>query len=57
MAAQANMLRATKPGSSKRLVKATIPLFRAGRNQTCPCGSGKKFKHCCINKAITNVEA
>lgn len=20
-----------------------------GRNATCPCGSGKKFKHCCIN--------
>ena len=19
---------------------------RVGRNQTCPCGSGKKFKHC-----------
>lgn len=21
-----------------------------GRNQACPCGSGKKFKKCCINK-------
>ena len=21
-----------------------------GRNQTCPCKSGKKFKHCCLNK-------
>ncbi|MDE6968157.1 MAG: SEC-C domain-containing protein, partial [Eubacterium sp.] len=20
------------------------------RNDPCPCGSGKKFKHCCINK-------
>ncbi|MDP8206011.1 MAG: UPF0149 family protein [Candidatus Electryonea clarkiae] len=20
-----------------------------GRNDTCPCGSGKKFKHCCMN--------
>jgi hypothetical protein len=20
-----------------------------GRNEKCPCGSGKKFKHCCIN--------
>ncbi|MCC6313695.1 MAG: SEC-C domain-containing protein, partial [Thermomicrobiales bacterium] len=19
---------------------------RAGRNETCPCGSGRKFKHC-----------
>ena len=21
-----------------------------GRNETCPCGSGKKFKQCCANK-------
>ena len=20
---------------------------KAGRNETCPCGSGKKFKRCC----------
>jgi len=20
------------------------------RNEPCPCGSGKKYKHCCINK-------
>ncbi|MFC1799055.1 SEC-C metal-binding domain-containing protein [Thermodesulfobacteriota bacterium] len=20
---------------------------KVGRNQTCPCGSGKKFKKCC----------
>ena len=23
---------------------------RVGRNETCPCGSGKKYKHCCIAK-------
>ncbi len=23
---------------------------KIGRNQKCPCGSGKKFKRCCINK-------
>ena len=22
-----------------------------GRNEKCPCGSGKKFKHCCVDKA------
>ncbi|MDR2875637.1 MAG: tetratricopeptide repeat protein [Methylobacillus sp.] len=22
-----------------------------GRNAPCPCGSGKKFKHCCLNKS------
>lgn len=23
---------------------------KIGRNEICPCGSGKKYKHCCINK-------
>ncbi len=23
---------------------------RVGRNEPCPCGSGKKYKHCCIDK-------
>ncbi len=21
-----------------------------GRNEQCPCGSGKKYKHCCLGK-------
>jgi hypothetical protein len=25
---------------------------KAGRNAPCPCGSGKKFKHCCMRKQI-----
>lgn len=25
---------------------------RVSRNDPCPCGSGKKFKHCCIGKNI-----
>lgn len=27
-------------------VDPNYPL-RAGRNEPCPCGSGRKFKHCC----------
>lgn len=23
---------------------------KVGRNDPCPCGSGKKFKHCCLGK-------
>ena len=23
---------------------------KVGRNDPCPCGSGKKFKHCCLNE-------
>jgi sRNA-binding protein len=22
----------------------------AGRNEPCPCGSGRKYKHCCLDK-------
>ncbi|MBN1783089.1 SEC-C domain-containing protein [bacterium] len=24
---------------------------KVGRNDPCPCGSGKKYKHCCENKS------
>jgi SEC-C motif-containing protein len=29
--------------------KAAAP--KPGRNEPCPCGSGKKYKHCCLLKA------
>jgi hypothetical protein len=25
-------------------------MTKIGRNQPCPCGSGKKYKKCCLNK-------
>ncbi len=28
---------------------------KIGRNEQCPCGSGKKFKHCCLPKAQAGV--
>lgn len=24
--------------------------MQTGRNAPCPCGSGRKFKHCCLEK-------
>ena len=27
-----------------------IPTSRPGRNDRCPCGSGKKYKQCCLAK-------
>ena len=27
--------------------QAEIPAQKVGRNEPCPCGSGKKFKNCC----------
>ena len=29
-------------------------MAKIGRNQPCPCGSGKKYKKCCINKPKSN---
>lgn len=26
-------------------------MAKVGRNESCPCGSGKKYKHCCESKA------
>ena len=31
-------------------VRRIGPVERVGRNNPCPCGSGKKYKHCCIRK-------
>ena len=28
----------------------TRPSAKIGRNDPCPCGSGKKYKHCCLNR-------
>jgi len=29
---------------------------RIGRNDFCPCGSGKKYKKCCMGKSVTRTE-
>lgn len=29
--------------------------MKAKRNEPCPCGSGKKYKKCCINKKVTHT--
>jgi len=30
---------------------------KTGRNEPCPCGSGKKYKHCCLNsKSKANID-
>lgn len=34
----------TKNGGIKRINPKT------GRNELCPCGSGKKYKNCCMHK-------
>ena len=37
-----------QPGNSGGTVQRAVS--RIGRNDPCPCGSGKKYKHCCYDK-------
>jgi hypothetical protein len=38
-----------KPGNLSNLLKTSAAEKRkVGRNQPCPCGSGKKYKRCCL---------
>jgi SEC-C motif-containing protein len=34
----------------KRAELTDVPAEKIGRNEPCPCGSGKKYKHCCLGK-------
>ena len=33
-----------------------VRVVKVGRNEPCPCGSGEKFKKCCIWKVNCGVE-
>jgi hypothetical protein len=47
-------LKKESPSSSQPRLDPPVTLQtkqRVGRNAPCPCGSGKKFKKCCINKS------
>jgi len=39
------------PSSGLMKIKPYIAETKIGRNEPCHCGSGKKFKKCCINKS------
>lgn len=45
----------SKPPTSRSSLPGTVPkkmpLPKVGRNAPCPCGSGKKYKHCCLKKS------
>lgn len=38
------------PKIIKQVTQGSSELRKVGRNESCPCQSGKKFKHCCINR-------
>ena len=37
-------------------IKPLRPKPRAGRNDPCPCGSGKKYKNCCLRKDMESAQ-
>ena len=41
------MVQVTGNLSQKANQKPRVSSHKVGRNQPCPCGSGKKYKHCC----------
>ena len=41
------VVKPTGTNDSKDKVKTTIRKEKIGRNEPCPCGSGKKYKQCC----------
>jgi len=47
---EAEIQRNTTTAVEKEPVKRNAP--KVGRNDDCPCGSGQKFKRCCMNKGI-----
>ena len=36
--------------------RPTLKYTGIGRNELCPCGSGKKFKKCCINEVQNDTQ-
>jgi len=41
----------------RRLGESVVPSPTAGRNDACPCGSGRKFKHCCLQSRTAEASA
>jgi uncharacterized protein YecA (UPF0149 family) len=35
-----------------RKQKQLVKEYKVGRNDSCPCGSGKKYKHCCLKSGV-----
>ena len=48
-AIRAEMPRSTPPPDTGEPARHSV-----GRNEPCPCGSGKKYKKCCLAKVETS---
>lgn len=43
--------RLIEQGMDPKEPRELVRRMKIGRNDPCPCGSGRKFKKCCIHKA------
>ena len=43
---------APKPEDARKPETFRREMPKVGRNDPCPCGSGKKYKNCCMNKDL-----
>ena len=50
--AVARQWRAQNPGATVGAAASGAEPSKVGRNQPCPCGSGKKYKQCCLKKGL-----
>ncbi|MDK4571636.1 SEC-C metal-binding domain-containing protein, partial [Kingella kingae] len=39
----------SKNSKIKRFINGKVVTQKIGRNDPCPCGSGRKYKRCCLN--------
>ena len=47
---------APKPQQPKKPETVRRQGPKVGRNEPCPCGSGKKYKNCCMSKDLAEQE-
>ena len=45
------------PDHIKKYLKLIPQRKKIGRNEKCPCGSGKRFKFCCLRKIWAEIDA
>ncbi|MHB9033925.1 MAG: preprotein translocase subunit SecA [Anaerolineae bacterium] len=44
-------------GASTKSSPTPLRKLKVGRNDSCPCGSGKKYKNCCLAEGLTPEQA
>ena len=41
----------------RKEMRSQVKSHKVGRNDPCPCGSGKKYKFCCLNKPKSSLDS